>query len=160
MVTRVLSVLVIASLTFLAGACGGDDGTGPGTGDPRLIEYAPELGIDLALFEELPSGLFYRDDSVGDGAEAVAGRVVTVHYVGYLTDGSIFDSSVARNQPFSFRLGVDPVIDGWEQGIPGMRVGGHRTLVIPPHLAYGATGVGAIPPNAVLVFTVELLQVS
>ena len=100
------------------------------------------------------------DEKVGTGAEAVAGKTVTVNYVGTLTNGTKFDSSYDRNQPFSFQLGGGQVIKGWDQGVAGMKVGGKRKLVIPPDLGYGAQGAGSsIPPNATLVFEVELLDV-
>ena len=114
--------------------------------------------------ETLPSGLKYEDATVGQGAEAVAGKSVTVHYTGWLaTDkgkGAKFDSSVDRNDPFRFQLGAGMVIKGWDDGVQGMKVGGKRTLTIPPEMAYGRGGVpGAIPPNATLIFDVELLGV-
>ncbi|MBX2798908.1 MAG: FKBP-type peptidyl-prolyl cis-trans isomerase [Myxococcales bacterium] len=97
---------------------------------------------------------------VGDGPEASAGQRVEVHYTGWLTDGSKFDSSVDRGQPFPFQLGAGQVIKGWDQGVAGMKVGGKRKLTIPPELGYGERGFpGAIPPNATLVFEVELLKV-
>jgi FKBP-type peptidyl-prolyl cis-trans isomerase FkpA len=106
------------------------------------------------------SGLKYEDLVEGDGAVASTGQTVTVHYTGWLTDGNKFDSSKDRNQPFSFGLGKRMVIPGWEQGVVGMKVGGTRKLTIPPHLGYGAAGAGGvIPPNATLVFEVELLDV-
>ncbi|AJC21973.1 FKBP-type peptidyl-prolyl cis-trans isomerase [Pandoraea pulmonicola] len=106
------------------------------------------------------SGLQYDDLQVGDGAEATAGKTVTVHYTGWLTDGQKFDSSKDRNDPFAFVLGGGMVIRGWDEGVAGMKVGGKRKLVIPPELGYGARGAGGvIPPNATLVFEVELLNV-
>ena len=106
------------------------------------------------------SGLQYQDLVVGAGAEAVPGKSVTVHYTGTLQDGSQFDSSVDRNQPFSFILGAGQVIPGWDEGVAGMKVGGKRKLVIPPGLAYGAQGYPpVIPANATLTFDVELLEV-
>jgi FKBP-type peptidyl-prolyl cis-trans isomerase len=107
------------------------------------------------------------DVVVGNGAEAVAGRSVSVHYTGWLHDpagadghGRKFDSSLDRRQPFDFRLGAGEVIRGWDEGVAGMKVGGKRTLVIPPEMGYGARGAGGvIPPNATLVFDVELLGV-
>lgn len=99
------------------------------------------------------------DHKVGDGAEAKSGQMVTVHYTGKLTDGAKFDSSKDRNKPFQFKLGAGQVIKGWDQGVAGMKVGGVRTLTIPSDLGYGARGTGSIPPNATLVFEVELLGV-
>ncbi len=111
------------------------------------------------------SGLIYKDNEVGTGAEAVAGNSVSVHYTGWLQQpdgqkGKKFDSSLDRGSPFSFRLGGGQVIKGWDEGVAGMKVGGKRTLVIPSELGYGARGAGGvIPPNATLVFDVELLGV-
>ena len=104
--------------------------------------------------------LVINDEKVGDGVEALAGKLVTVHYTGRLTDGTKFDSSVDRNQPFRFMLGVGQVIKGWDDGVQGMKVGGKRTLIIPSNMAYGERGAGAvIPPNATLEFDVELISV-
>lgn len=107
-----------------------------------------------------PSGLKYRDHVVGTGPEARAGHDVSVHYTGTLTDGRKFDSSHDRGRPFQFPLGEGRVIRGWDEGVAGMKVGGKRTLVIPPELGYGSRGAGSvIPPGATLVFEVELLGV-
>ena len=113
---------------------------------------------------EMPDGLKYTDTKTGDGATAKAGNKVSVHYTGWLSDngakGKKFDSSVDRGQPFQFTLGAKQVIAGWDEGVAGMKVGGKRTLTIPPELGYGARGApGAIPPNSTLIFDVELLQV-
>jgi FKBP-type peptidyl-prolyl cis-trans isomerase len=109
----------------------------------------------------LPSGLKYEDLKVGDGQEAATGDSVKVHYTGWLENGTKFDSSVDRGQPFEFNLGAGMVIKGWDEGVAGMKVGGKRKLVIPPELGYGAQGAGGvIPPNAVLIFEVELLDVT
>ncbi|WP_353191750.1 FKBP-type peptidyl-prolyl cis-trans isomerase [Pandoraea pnomenusa] len=106
------------------------------------------------------SGLQYEELQVGDGAEATPGNTVTVHYTGWLTDGKKFDSSKDRNDPFAFVLGGGMVIRGWDEGVAGMKVGGKRKLIIPAELGYGARGAGGvIPPNATLVFEVELLEV-
>lgn len=101
-----------------------------------------------------------EDIEVGAGTEAVSGNRVEVHYTGRLTDGTKFDSSLDRGQPFGFQLGAGQVIKGWDQGVAGMKVGGKRKLTIPPELAYGERGFpGAIPPNSTLVFDVELVAV-
>ena len=105
------------------------------------------------------AGLQYVDLVVGSGREAHAGETATVHYTGTLVDGTKFDSSKDRNKPFSFRLGAGHVIKGWDEGVEGMKIGGTRKLVIPPELGYGARGAGStIPPNATLIFQVELLD--
>ena len=107
-----------------------------------------------------PTGLQYEELQVGEGDEAKSGHTVDVHYTGWLTDGLKFDSSVDRGTPFSFHLGGGQVIRGWDEGVAGMRVGGKRKLTIPPDLGYGPRGAGGvIPPNATLVFEVELLRV-
>ena len=104
------------------------------------------------------SGLIIEEIVTGDGAEAAAGQEVTVHYTGWLTNGTKFDSSKDRDDPFVFPLGGGRVIRGWDEGVQGMKIGGKRKLTIPPDLGYGARGAGGvIPPNATLVFEVELL---
>lgn len=104
------------------------------------------------------SGLKYDDIIEGDGDTAETGHMVTVHYTGWLTDGNKFDSSKDRNDPFKFKLGAGNVIRGWDEGVAGMKIGGTRKLTIPANLGYGAQGAGGvIPPNATLVFEVELL---
>ena len=110
------------------------------------------------------SGLQYEDTVVGEGAQARSGQHVVVHYTGWLwqdgVQGAKFDSSRDRNDPFEFSLGAGMVIQGWDEGVAGMKVGGQRTLIIPPQLGYGARGAGGvIPPNATLKFDVELLEV-
>lgn len=107
-----------------------------------------------------PSGLIIEELRDGDGDEASAGQTVSVHYTGWLTDGSKFDSSLDRDEPFEFPLGARRVIAGWDEGVQGMKVGGRRKLTIPPELGYGKRGAGGvIPPDATLVFEVELLGV-
>lgn len=107
------------------------------------------------------SGLKYVDEVVGKGASPTAGKQVKVHYTGTLENGKKFDSSVDRKEPFSFVIGVGQVIPGWDEGVMSMKVGGKRKLIIPPSLAYGTQGAGGvIPPNATLLFDVELLDVA
>lgn len=104
--------------------------------------------------------LIIEDIVIGDGTLATKSQEITVHYTGFLTDGTKFDSSVDRKQPFTFILGVGQVIKGWDDGFDGMKIGGKRKLTIPPEMGYGARGAGnVIPPNATLIFEVELLNV-
>ena len=111
--------------------------------------------------EKTTSGLQYEDVVVGQGTAPKAGQTVVVHYTGWLLDGTKFDSSVDRGQPFTFQIGVGRVIKGWDEGVMTMKVGGKRRLIIPPQLGYGerGTGNGLIPPNATLIFDVELIDV-
>jgi FKBP-type peptidyl-prolyl cis-trans isomerase FkpA len=136
-------------------------GCGPGA------EQSAEKTESTSVGQSNITELVKQDDLAGSGNEAVAGRQVTVHYTGWLYDqakadhkGQKFDSSRDRNEPFAFRLGGGQVIQGWDQGVAGMKVGGKRTLTIPPQLGYGSQGAGGvIPPNATLLFEVELLDV-
>ena len=122
--------------------------------------YAPELGVDLSSMRRTDSGLLIRDVQEGTGDVLTGGQNAVVHYTGYLPDGTKFDSSRDRDEPFTVAVGAGQVIDGWDEGLPGMKVGGQRRLVLPPDFAYGARGAGnVIPPNATLVFDVELLDV-
>jgi FKBP-type peptidyl-prolyl cis-trans isomerase len=106
------------------------------------------------------SDLVIEDVVIGSGAVAANGDSVTVHYVGTLLNGSQFDSSYSRNQPFTFRIGANQVIQGWERGVPGMRVGGKRRLTIPPSLGYGSQANGPIPANSTLRFEIDLLSIA
>lgn len=117
------------------------------------------MNIDSPNLVTTASGLKYEDQTTGEGACPTQGQTVTVHYTGWLTDGTKFDSSVDRGRPFNFCLGVGQVIKGWDEGVATMKVGGKRRLVIPPELGYGSRGAGGvIPANAVLVFDVELIE--
>jgi len=109
--------------------------------------------------QTLPGGLIVEDVQIGTGAEAVPGQRLSMHYVGTLDNGSVFDSSRTRGVPFEFVLGAGQVIPGWDQGIVGMKVGGVRKLTIPPALGYGGQTVGPIPANSTLHFEVELVEV-
>jgi len=123
-------------------------------------ESPEEHSRKVAEMSASVTSLQVQDTKVGAGPEAQAGQRVSVHYTGTLMDGTKFDSSRDRNEPFEFRLGAGEVIPGWDQGVRGMRVGGTRKLTIPANLAYGARGVGGvIPPNAALKFDIELLEV-
>ncbi len=117
--------------------------------------------MDISKAIATPSGLKYIDAQEGEGSSPQTGQKVTVHYVGTLENGHKFDSSRDRKEPFSFQIGVGQVIKGWDEGVATMKVGGRRTLIIPPDLGYGARGAGGvIPPNATLLFDVELLAIN
>jgi FKBP-type peptidyl-prolyl cis-trans isomerase len=138
----------------------------PAVTTPRAVadEKAPQKEEKTKKVEEkrikTASGLEYVDLQEGKGDAVKYGQTVEVHYTGWLTDGKKFDSSKDRGRPFVFPLGQGRVIKGWEEGVNGMKVGGKRKLIIPPHLGYGAAGAGGvIPPNATLIFEVELLKI-
>jgi FKBP-type peptidyl-prolyl cis-trans isomerase FkpA len=148
----VIVLLLLAGAAFLVYSTSRPD-------QPSVSQSASGLP-DISDLTTTASGLQYKDVTVGSGAEAQAGNTVSVHYTGWLTDGTKFDSSVDRGQPFSFPLGAGRVIAGWDEGVAGMKEGGKRILVIPADLGYGASGAGGvIPPDATLVFEVELLDV-
>jgi len=127
--------------------------------DPRQVVFAPELGIDLSTMTRTPGGLYYLDMRPGDGDEARRNSIVTVLYKGSLREGTLCDASRDENDAVQFRIGEGSVIQGWEQGIVGMRVGGLRKLVVPPALGYGRQGTDAVPSNATLVFEILLVGV-
>jgi FKBP-type peptidyl-prolyl cis-trans isomerase len=140
---------LVLCVVVLTSACGKKE-------SPVVITQVPTPVPQVADVTELK----IEDKGVGMGAVAEAGKKVTVHYTGWLTNGTRFDSSREHGQPFTFQLGAGGVIKGWDQGVAGMKVGGVRKLIIPPNLAYGPNGAGGvIPPNATLVFEVELLGV-
>ena len=129
----------------------------PGVAKVRQTEPAPAPTPQEVV---TPSGLRYQDLQVGEGTEAAKGKIVEILYTGWLEDRTKFDSSLDPAHPFTFRIGIDDVIQGWHQGVAGMKVGGRRRLVVPPELGYGKQGVGrVVPPNAILVFEVELVNV-
>lgn len=134
------------------------DLTGTTTAQAPTMDNA--LSNPAPIPNPLPTTLTATDETVGTGAEAVAGKQVTVNYVGMLPDGKVFDASSLHGQPFTFTLGGGQVIKGWDAGVAGMKVGGVRRLIIPADLAYGSQGAGGvIPPNATLIFDVQLLDV-
>ena len=125
--------------------------------EQNLAAGIPEINI---VADTTTTGLVVQNIEIGSGKEAKKGNHVTVHYSGWLTSGKLFDSSIIRKKPFTLKLGTRQVIEGWEQGIQGMKVGGKRRLTIPSNLAYGDKGYAkAIPPKATLVFDIELLSV-
>ena len=143
--TRVIAAVVIVALVAGAAAY-------------LLVPKLPG-GAGAGAEVTTPTGLKYTDLVVGTGPSPRVGQTAVVHYTGTLTDGTKFDSSVDKGQPYSFPLGMGSVIKGWDEGVATMKVGGKRRLVVPPVLGYGATGKGTIPPNATLLFDVELLDV-
>jgi FKBP-type peptidyl-prolyl cis-trans isomerase len=162
--------LVLAAAVFAVGCQKGERTAQPAA--PAEGETADMSGADPVVAAKAlgtvteneavtaASGLQYIDVTEGDGATAKAGDSVDVHYTGWLVDGTKFDSSVDRGQPFTFPLGAGAVIKGWDEGVAGMKVGGVRKLIAPPDLAYGASGrPPVIPPSATLIFEVELLRV-
>ncbi len=170
-------IALVVPLALLLAACGGgDDGgdsagqassaggpppldTAAVTGQPDQLEYADELGVSLDSMERAESGLYVEVLQEGSGTRAAPGDTVVVHYTGWLPDGQKFDGSREQGQPATFPLSQGGLIGGWLQGVSGMREGGRRLLVLPPELGYGQQGSGPIPPNAVLVFDIELLEV-
>jgi FKBP-type peptidyl-prolyl cis-trans isomerase len=147
--TTLGAVLAVGTALFLS-ACNKQNGAGASN---------TTLTASNAPVVTTPSGLQYQIIQPGTGAAAMAGQKVTVNYTGWLTDGTKFDSSLDRNQPFQFTLGAGQVIKGWDEGVAGMKVGEKRKLTIPSDLGYGPSGQGSIPPNSTLIFDVELLGV-
>lgn len=162
--------IVLVALLLALSACGRVETTSPPEGAaaggegqaaaaPAGAAPAAPTKIEESQFTTTPSGLKYADLQQGSGAEAAVGKEVSVHYTGWLTNGTKFDSSLDRGQPFQLKLGAGEVIKGWDEGLQGMKVGGKRQLVIPPELGYGSADQGVIPPNSTLIFEVELVDV-
>jgi FKBP-type peptidyl-prolyl cis-trans isomerase len=149
-------ILLLVVAIGVVGACqsGGGAPADAGTSTP----FAPHLGVDLSQMTPT-GGVHYRDLAVGEGTEARSGRAVAVYYTGWLADGTPFDSTRPPQSPIRFTLGQGTVIRGWDRGMPGMRVGGRRQLVVPPSLGYGNQGVPGVPPRSTLVFDVHLVEV-
>lgn len=155
--------IVVAQITNpqTANASIGAPSTGVPTQTEVKIASAPSINMNDPEIKETGTGLKYKVITAGTGAMPKAGQTVKVHYVGTLADGTKFDSSRDRDDPFKFKVGIGQVIKGWDEGLALMRVGESRTLIIPPELGYGARGAGGvIPPNATLIFEVELLGIS
>jgi FKBP-type peptidyl-prolyl cis-trans isomerase FkpA len=152
-----IQILFLSAL--LLAACGSPAEPDDRWARPETIQYAESLNINLDEMTRTPSGLYIQDLEVGTGPAAIVGDSVRVHYVGWLPDGTVFDSSLERGTPITFMLGVGIVIRGWDEGLLGMQVGGVRKLVIRPELAYGRRGKGPIPPLATLIFQVQLLNI-
>ncbi len=157
-IRTLLRVIALVGTTSI-GAC--SDSLSPGSGvigtpsDPATDTFAAALGVNLAAMTKKGDGLYIQDLVVGTGAEAVAGRTLGMVYSGWLVNGTKFDSNVGGAN-FSFALGAGQVVAGWDQGIVGMKVGGKRRIIMGSALGYGASGSGPVPPNATLVFDVEL----
>jgi FKBP-type peptidyl-prolyl cis-trans isomerase len=153
---------VLLPLAFTACLQGTDYTTNPTPAVPiEQTTFASSLNVDLSKSTKTASGLYFRDVTVGTGAEVPAGGLVSVYYQGYLANGTRFDYRLSPSATYDVRLGSPGLIQGWSEGIVGMKVGGTRQLIVPSTLAYGPYGTtdGVIPPNAVLVFTVELKNV-
>lgn len=152
---RPLSALsVLFALSVGLGGCGSDSATAPTI---EAATFAPALGVNLAASTKI-SDMYYRDIVVGTGAVVQPGQTVSVHYTGWLANGTQFDANGPSDTPYPFVLGTGNVIAGWHVGIAGMRVGGQRQLIIPPSLGYGSRGNPPIPGNAILVFTVTVVS--
>ena len=158
------SIALSIALAFIVAGCNTSTQKSGGMGSSTTTSSSgmstTSAGATAGKVHKLASGLQYEDLVVGSGKMAETGMNVSVHYTGWLTDGTQFDSSANSGSPLKFQLGAGQVIAGWEEGVKGMRIGGKRKLTIPPDLAYGARGSsGVIPPNATLLFDIELIDV-
>jgi FKBP-type peptidyl-prolyl cis-trans isomerase FkpA len=150
--------LCCGMLIVMLAACGAAATEEAPSVAPESLTFAPALNIDLAAMQRMDGGLLVRDVREGGGRTVGRGDDVAVRYAGWLPDGTMVDANVAPAAPREFRLGERQVIRGWDQGVVGMRVGGQRQLIVPPSLGYGNRQVGSIPPNATLVFLVEVVS--
>ena len=146
---------LLAFMILVWASC--DSSTEPVPTNPDNIPVPRKVAEEDYI--ELTGGLRYYDFKVGTGDSAANGNIVSVHYHGWLTDSTLFDSSYLRQEPYFFRLGIGAVITGWDLGVPGMQVGGERQLIVPPGLAYGSQGRGPIPGNSTLIFEVTLVSI-
>lgn len=146
---------ILALMILVLASC--DSPTEPVPSDPDKIPLPRKVAEEDYI--ELTGGLKYHDFKAGTGDSAANGDILSVHYHGWLTDSTLFDSSYLRDEPYFFRLGIGAVITGWDLGLPGMQVGGERQLIIPPGLAYGSQSRGPIPANSTLIFEVILVAI-
>ena len=149
---------LLCALPLLAAGCG--DASGPSDPDLTKVDFAAGLNVDISTMTRVGDGVYIKDLKVGTDSLVSANKVINVRYQGWLPDGTRFDHNLPPRALYPVVLGQRRVIAGWEQGIPGMRVGGKRLLVIPPSLGYGSRSSGPIPPNSVLVFEVEVASQS
>lgn len=150
---RIAPIVLVAALIA---ACSSPDAK-PADG---TLTFTPSLGVDLKTMQKTPGGAWYKDLVQGAGAPIAQGQRALIHYDGHLPDGQRFDQNGPTDVPFGFHLGTGEVVRGFDEGVAGMRIGGKRLVVIPPELGYGAQGAPpAVPPNATLVFTIELVSI-
>ena len=158
------ALIIAAASTTGCASGGGAPETSSSTGGPRVLSqiemttFAPSLDVRLDSMTKHPSGLYIQDFATGTGRVATRGRTVVVRYNGFLPDGTLFDGGPSGSE-ITFTLGSNRTIKAWEEGLLGMRVGGQRRLIVPPHLGYGSEATGPIPANSVLVFDVQLIAV-
>lgn len=157
-IPRALAVTTLAALIAASGCSGTDSTGGDGSATVEETTFASSLGVDLPNSTRTENGAYFRELVVGTGAFVSAGQLLNIKYSGWLSDGTPLDSNGDTNTTLPFHLGTHEVISGWDEGIPGMRVGGKRQILVPPALGYGAVGSGPIPGNAVLVFVIEVVS--
>ncbi|MEO5904737.1 MAG: FKBP-type peptidyl-prolyl cis-trans isomerase [Gemmatimonadaceae bacterium] len=155
---RILPILALAVFPLVTSGCFSSDSTGVKSATVEETTFASSLGVNIAASTRTTNGAYVRDVIVGPGAVVAAGQSLGVKYSGYLANGTLFDSNTSASTLLTFRLGAGQLIAGFDEGVPGMRVGGTRQILIPPALGYGANGNGPIPGNSVLVFTVQVVS--
>ena len=154
-----MRILAMAATALLAAIVGCGSEAGPTDPDITGITFAPSLNVDLAQMTKTSQGVYFRDLLAGSGGVVQGSSRIRAHYRGWLPSGSEFDANQPPAIPLEVTLGQGALIAGWEIGVPGMKVGGTRQLVIPPSLGYGSAGQGPIPPNSYLVFTVNMVSI-